>query len=64
MMPEIRPTPPGEFIKEDILNELGLTQEQLAKSLGVSRRTINQLVNEKREVTTDGMPIIRRLVER
>ncbi len=53
MIPKVRPTPPGEFIKEDILNELGLTQEQLAKSLGVSKKTINQLINEKRKVTAD-----------
>lgn len=53
MIPETRPTPPGEFIKEDILTELDLTQEQLAIALGVSRRTINQLVNEKRKITAD-----------
>lgn len=53
MIPEKRPTPPGEFIKEDILNELEITQEQLAKNLGVSRRTINQLVNNKRKITAD-----------
>ncbi len=53
MIPKVRPTPPGEFITENILNELGLTREQLAKSLGVSKRIINQLVNEKRKVTAD-----------
>jgi len=53
MIPEHRPTPPGEFIKEDILHELGLSQAQLATLLGVSRRTINQLVNGKRKITAD-----------
>ena len=53
MTTKMRPTPPGEFINEDILIELNITQEQLAKSLGVSRRTINQLVNEKRKITAD-----------
>ena len=46
-------TPPGVFIAEDILGEFGLTQDQLAKALGVSRRTVNQLVNDKRAVTAD-----------
>ncbi|MBF0452639.1 MAG: helix-turn-helix domain-containing protein, partial [Candidatus Magnetomorum sp.] len=35
-----KPTHPGEFIKEDIIKELGLSQKQLAKALGVSRKTI------------------------
>ena len=48
-----RPTPPGEFIKEDILKELSITQEQLAKALNVSRRTISQLVNGKRRISVD-----------
>ena len=33
-----RPTPPGEFIKEDILIELSITQEQLAKKLHISKQ--------------------------
>jgi addiction module HigA family antidote len=53
MIPENKPTHPGEFIREDILEEFGLTQTALAEKLGVSRRTINQLVNEKRGVTAD-----------
>ena len=53
MIPENRPTHPGEFVREDILLEFGLTQQELADKLGVSRRSINQLVNEKRSVTAD-----------
>ncbi|MBF0107103.1 MAG: HigA family addiction module antidote protein [Deltaproteobacteria bacterium] len=53
MMPKKRPTLPGDFIKEDILNEFELTQEQLADELGVSRRTINELVKGKRRITAD-----------
>jgi addiction module HigA family antidote len=52
-IPENRPTHPGEFVREDILLELELTQQELADKLGVSRRSINQLVNEKRSVTAD-----------
>ncbi len=46
-----KPTHPGEFIKEDIIKELGLSQKQLAKALGVSRKTISDLVNQKRALT-------------
>ncbi len=53
MIPKYRPTHPGEFIKEDILNEFGLTQAQLAEALGVSYHNINQLVNEKCHLTAD-----------
>jgi antitoxin HigA-1 len=53
MISEIRPTHPGEFIREDILAEFSLTQAELADRLGVSRRSINQLVNGKRGVTAD-----------
>lgn len=53
MTPSKRPTHPGEFIKEDILNELAMTQEQLAMTLGVSRRTINQLIKGKRRISID-----------
>lgn len=53
MISENRPTHPGEFIREDILEEFGLTQGELAQRLGVSRRTINQIVNERRGISAD-----------
>ncbi len=53
ILPETRPTHPGIFVREDILEEFDLTQESLAQRLGVSRRSINQLVNSKRSVTAD-----------
>jgi addiction module HigA family antidote len=53
MIPQNQPTHPGEFIKADILQELNLTQTHLAQLLGISYRTINQLVNGKRNVTAD-----------
>ena len=50
---ERAPTPPSVYIAEDILAEYGLTQEALAKALGVSRRTISQLVNGHRMITAE-----------
>jgi addiction module HigA family antidote len=53
MISENRPTHPGEFVREDILAEFDFTQSELAERLGVSRRTINQLVNERRGISAD-----------
>jgi addiction module HigA family antidote len=48
-----RPTHPGEVLREDVLPETGLTQEQFARRLGVSRRTVNEILNERRPVSVD-----------
>lgn len=42
------PVHPGEFLREDYMPELGLTVAALAKRLGVSRQTVNDIVREKR----------------
>ena len=48
-----RPTHPGEILREDVLPASGLTQDKFARLLGVSRRTISELLHERRPVTTD-----------
>jgi addiction module HigA family antidote len=48
----IRPVHPGEALKE-ILPDSGLTQAELANLMHVSRRTVNQLLQQKRDVTVD-----------
>lgn len=48
-----RPTHPGEALREDILPSAGISQTQLARAVGVSRLTINEIVLEKRGVTPD-----------
>ncbi|NQU64016.1 MAG: HigA family addiction module antidote protein [SAR324 cluster bacterium] len=47
------PTHPGIYIKEDILEEMDMTQQELADRLFVSRRTVNQIVNFKRSITPE-----------
>lgn len=44
---------PGSVLREEIAKRLGISQDRLAKALGVSRLTINEIVNEKRNVTAD-----------
>ncbi len=47
------PTHPGVYIARGLLKDYGFTQQQLADELGVSRRTVNQLVNGRRGVSAD-----------
>ncbi len=43
---------PGEHLAE-ILNELGVSQYSLAKSIGTSARRINEIVHGRRSITAD-----------
>lgn len=49
----VRPTHPGEMLREDFLPEYNLTGSGLAKALGVSRQTVNELLRERRAVSAD-----------
>ena len=48
-----KPTHPGAILREDVLPALGLTQGALADRLGVSRRTVSEVLHERRAVTPD-----------
>jgi addiction module HigA family antidote len=48
-----RPTHPGETLREDVLPELGISQGEFAKHLRVSRRTISEILHERRPLTPD-----------
>lgn len=48
---KIRPTHPGEMLREDFLPDYGLTVSSLAEALDVSRQTINELLRERRAVS-------------
>ena len=41
---KVRPTHPGEMLREDFLPDYGLTVSSFAKALGVSRQTVNELL--------------------
>lgn len=47
------PTHPGEVLTEDFLRPLGLSQSALAKEIGTTFRTINEIVNEKRNMSPE-----------
>jgi len=49
----VRPTHPGEMLREDFLPDYGLRVSSLAQALGVSRQTINELLRERRAVSPE-----------
>ena len=51
--PDRKPTHPGAVFREDVFPALGLTQNELAVRLGVSRLTVSELLREKRGLSPD-----------
>ncbi|MDA8423296.1 MAG: HigA family addiction module antitoxin [Nitrospiraceae bacterium] len=47
----VKPTHPGEMLREDFLPDYELSATSLADALGVSRQTINELLRERRAVS-------------
>ena len=47
------PVTPGEMLKEEFLVEYGLTQNHLAKAIGISPNRIAEIVNNRRRITAD-----------
>lgn len=44
---------PGEILKEEILIQLGLSADWLAKDLGISQTRISDILLERRRITAD-----------
>ena len=47
------PVTPGEMLKEEFLREYGLSQNQLARAIGISPNRIAEIVNNRRRITAD-----------
>lgn len=47
----VKPTHPGEMLREDFMPDFGLTAADLAEKLGVSRQTVNEILRERRAVS-------------
>ena len=50
---KLTPVHPGEVLQAEFLEPMGLSQNQLARGLGVPPRRINEIVLRKRRVTAD-----------
>lgn len=46
-----RPSHPGEMLREDFMPDYELSVSALAKALGVSRQSINELIRERRAIS-------------
>ncbi len=51
-----RPVHPGEIIREDILPGFGMNIGQFADAIGVSRKTLSMLINERQGISV-GMAV-------
>ena len=47
------PVHPGEFVRTEVLNELGLSIAKAARVLGVRAATLSDLVNEKASLSPE-----------
>jgi addiction module HigA family antidote len=45
------PTHPGEMLREEFLDPLGMTQRELAEAIGVPYQRVNEIVNRRRGIT-------------
>lgn len=50
---QVRPTHPGEMLREDFLPDYKLTVSGFAKAIGVSRQTVNEVLYERRSVSPE-----------
>jgi addiction module HigA family antidote len=49
----VRPTHPGEMLREDFMPDYSLTVAGLAGALGVTRQTVNELIRERRALSPE-----------
>jgi addiction module HigA family antidote len=56
-----RPVPVGEILMEEFMEPLGLTQIALAEAMGVQRKHVNELCNNRRNVTAATALILARV---
>jgi len=48
-----KPTHPGEVLREDVLDELGITVTRAAECLGVTRKALSEFINGRSRLSMD-----------
>ena len=61
LMTKRKPASVGEILTEEFMEPLGLTQSALAEAMGVQRKHVNELCNNKRNVTAATALILSRV---
>ncbi|PYK10360.1 MAG: addiction module antidote protein, HigA family [Verrucomicrobia bacterium] len=53
LMTKRKPSSAGEILLQEFMEPLGLTQSDLAQAMGVPRKHVNELCNNRRAITAD-----------
>ncbi len=53
MPKKLTPIPPGDILLEESLEPMGISQAKLVRDINVPPNRINQIINGKREISTD-----------
>ena len=61
LMTKRKPASVGEILLEEFMKPMGLTQGALAAAMGVQRKHVNELCNERRAVTAPTALILARV---
>ena len=61
LMTARKPATVGEILTEEFMQPLGLTQAALADAMGVQRKHVNELCNDRRSVTAATALILARV---
>ncbi|NVN84842.1 MAG: HigA family addiction module antidote protein [Rhodopseudomonas sp.] len=61
LMSKRKPVSVGEILVEEFMEPMGLTQAALAEAMGVQRKHVNELCNDRRTVTAPTALILARV---
>ncbi|MGK6315387.1 HigA family addiction module antitoxin [Neorhizobium sp. DT-125] len=61
LMTKRKPATVGEILVEEFLEPMGLTQGALAEAMGVPRKHVNELCNDRRNITAPTALILARV---
>lgn len=61
LMTKRKPAPVSEVLIEEFMKPMELTQAQLAKAMGVQRKHVNELCNDRRNITAATAIILSRV---
>jgi addiction module HigA family antidote len=61
LMTKRKPVSVGEILTEEFMQPMGLTQTALAGAMGVQRKHVNELCNDRRNVTAPTALILARV---
>jgi addiction module HigA family antidote len=61
LMTKRKPASVGEILIEEFMEPMGLTQATLAEAMGVQRKHVNELCNDRRKVTAPTALILARV---